>query len=270
MANITVHGTVSVVVSEDEMEAKLFFIPEQEGERWDVMALDRLIRTHEIHPVPVRSLENILERMAKAQEPFDAVVCRGELPQAPVPERIAWANTPFPADIEAILEEVLREAGPPALYRMHGASGAEAEPEKLAVDGPYSTRYAEKGTAAGRIDPARPGKDGKNIFGKLAPPPEIEASEILFGTGLEIRKNYVVPSVTGILRIGSGWADVVPLPQPSWSIELGGDGGGNLFLSYTPGHSRYPRPSAETIFENAEPPAGMVLVSAAELDAALE
>ncbi|MDR2515928.1 MAG: FapA family protein [Spirochaetaceae bacterium] len=269
MANITAHGTVSVVISEDEMEAKLFLIPESQGERWGVMELDRLIRTHRLSPVPARDLESILERLAKTREPFNAVICRGEPPLPPVPERIAWANMPFPADIEAILEEVLREAGPPELYRMHGASGTDAVPEQLSVDpGSYGTRYAEKGTAAGRLDPARPGKDGKDIFGRLTPPPEIEAAEILFGTGLEIRKNYVVPSVTGILRIGNGWADVVPLPQPSWSIELGD--GGNLFLSYAPGHSRYPRPPAETIFENAEPPPGMVLVSAAELNAALE
>jgi uncharacterized protein (DUF342 family) len=290
-SNTTARGDVSISIDEEEVEARLFFTPNAQGKEWSVVLLDALIRQRQIPPVSIQALEQFLETAAGKQEPLDLLIARGQTPSAPVPERVTWAVNPIPEDSAPIAAEVLAAAGPPEVYQTHTErvkkervvkkpgflSKGETETywdektvqEKIDVDPTVrETRYAEQGKAVGTITPARPGKSGKNIYGKLLNPYELDEDGILFGIGLEQRKNDIIPLVTGVLRIGSGWADVVPIPQPSWELDLGNDGV-SLFLTYTPGHHLYPRPEAWDILADADPPDPAMLMDAAELDAAL-
>ncbi|MDR1908497.1 MAG: FapA family protein [Spirochaetaceae bacterium] len=292
MANTAVIGDVSIFVDEQELEARLFFVPSAGGEEWSAITLDALIRKKQLPSVPMQALEQFLEKAALSREPADMVLCQGYAPVEPVPERIAWAKSPIPDEIEPFAGPILEEAPPPELYRVRTKQvrrerqirkpgllgGKETETyweeeqaqEPVEVDPEVQeTRYAERGKTIGTVVPGKPGKSGKNIYGKLLNPGELPEATVLFGAGLEQRGNEIVPTVTGILRLGRGWADVVAIPQPSWSLEMGSDES-SLFLSYSPGHALYPRPRAKDILAGAGAPDPALLVDAAELDAELE
>jgi hypothetical protein len=292
-ANV-IHGTVSVVIDDDAMKARLVFVPGKNHEEiWNAMSLDSLIRKPRLPAVPVKVLEHFLAQIAGSRQPCEAVICQGQEPSAAVPEQPVWIKTPLSGETACVAEAILSQAGPPEIYRTRtrrvkkqrkvkkpGRPAAVetwfediAVQEKVAVDPDVLETYAaERGKAAGSLIPAQGGKPGKNIYGQLVKPVEAEKpGELLFGIGLELHQNTIIPVVTGILRIGQGWADVVPVPEAWWSMEIGEDGTG-LYLDYTPGHPLIAHPKASEILAHAVAPpfSGAALIGENELDRLLD
>jgi hypothetical protein len=112
-------------------------------------------------------------------------------------------------------------------------------------------RYALKRTCLGIFHPQKPGKPGKNVFGRPIPPSVIEDTAFLLAETFYKERNEVKSSLTGILRCGKNWADVIPFAKPSWEVAKGSDGY-SLFLRFESGDARFNLPSGNEIIEKAK------------------
>jgi hypothetical protein len=102
-------------------------------------------------------------------------------------------------------------------------------------------------------------------------PPPLELREFLLGHGLVRRNDEIHATVSGILRIGDNWADVVPLAKSSWEITFGQDGV-TLYLRFSPGNAAFPPPPAREILAAASSdgnPDSPVLIESGRLENAM-
>ncbi|MDR2069592.1 MAG: FapA family protein [Spirochaetaceae bacterium] len=280
MANIIAKGTASIVINAQETEAKLVFAPDPEGLGWDIDALLKLIGEQRLSPLPQpKTLEPFLQKAAKAKtkEPVESVIFEGVPPEAALPEQITWEALPVPADVAPHAEALLAKAPAPELYqtRIEKIKHEQVvkKPAKLPFMPPKEevvltwdkketreavtvnpgikeTKYAEKGKKLGTFIPAKPGKPGKNVFGRPVPPPVLQDGAFHLGAGLVREKNEIRSLYSGVLRIGENWADLIPLAKPVWSVAPGSDGV-TLFLKFEPGDRVFPPPRASDILTAA-------------------
>jgi uncharacterized protein (DUF342 family) len=273
-------GTASVVINPQETEVKLIFIPDPEGLGWDIDALFKMIGEQRLSPPPQpKILEPFLQKAAKAKtkDPIESVIFEGIPPEAALPEQIAWEPLPVPADIAPHAAAALAKAPAPELYQTRTEKikheRVVKKPAKLPFMPPKEevvvtwdkketqeavtvnpeikeTKYAEKGKKLGTFIPAKPGKPGKNVFGRPTPPAILKDGGFHLGTGLGREKNEIRSLYSGILRIGENWADVIPLAKPVWSVSPGSDRV-TLFFKFEPGDLAFPPPKASEILAAA-------------------
>jgi len=299
MAAVLATGSASISVNSDETEAKLLFAPDPNGDAWDAAAVNKLAADKNLGAYPdQKALETFLSKASKAKtsEPLEMVYAQGLLPEKPVPEKVNWADLPVPPDMAPHQEETLKKAGPPQVYRItvekikhestvkkpHSLIPGKEETsvtwekketrEKVEVNAEVlEVKYAEKGTVLGTVTPPVPGKSGKSIFARPIPPETMDNTNFLLGDGITRGKNELTATVSGFVRIGGNWADIVPLAKHSYKINTGSDGL-TLFFSFQPGDKRFPPPTGEQILAEAAvmgADAGS-LVNPAELDNAID
>ncbi|MDR2111151.1 MAG: FapA family protein, partial [Spirochaetaceae bacterium] len=194
-----------------------------------------------------------------------------------VPEQIVWEALPIPADVAPHAAAFLAKAPAPELYQTRVEKIKHEQvvkkPSKLPFIPPKEevvvtwdkkeireavkvnpeikeTKYAEKNKKLGTFIPAKPGKPGKNVFGRPIPPAIPQDAAFHLGTGLVREKNEIRSPYSGVLRIGENWADVIPLAKPVWTVAPGSDGV-TLFLKFEPGDPVFPSPMASEILEAA-------------------
>ncbi|MDR2109877.1 MAG: FapA family protein [Spirochaetaceae bacterium] len=296
MAVVIAKGDASIIINAQETEAKLCFVPNSGGLGWDTDAVCKLAGENHLSPPPSpQTLEPFLRKASKAKEPMELVLYEGVPPENPVSENVVWAELPFPGDILPLKEEVLSQAGGPELYRIKTEKIKREtivkKPNKLPFLPPKEevvvvwdkretreavevnpeikeTRYAERDKKLGTISPPKPGKPGKNVFGRPIPPVQQGDSAFLLGRGLLRDKNDIRAEYGGILRIGENWADIIPLAKPSWNIAPGSDGV-TLFLKFSPGDPRFPVPTGEEILGSVQGTDAAALVGPGEVDEAI-
>ncbi|MDR0452393.1 MAG: FapA family protein [Treponema sp.] len=299
MAAVTIRGDVSITVSPDETEAKLVFVPGRAAARsWDTVAINRLIKDAGISGVNQEKLESFLFKTAYSRAAAEFTLAEGIKPEEPSPERAVWDRIDFPPDIRPLVKEVLSKAGPPSLSRakterfktekvvqkpggLPFLSPKEEKvvswdkrmvPEPVQVDpAVLKVGFAERGLRVGALKPPTAGRPGKTIFGKRIMPAALEVREFLLGYGLVRGNDEIRSTVSGILRIGGNWADVVPLAKSSWEITIGQDGV-TLYLRFSPGNAAFPPPPAREILTAASAsgdPDSPVLIGSGELEEAM-
>ncbi|MCL2319008.1 MAG: FapA family protein [Treponema sp.] len=296
-------GSASISIDPQELEARLVFIPDPSGTEWDAAAVSRLAADKRLsaHPDP-KALELFFQKAAKAKTaaPLELSLCQGIAPENPVSETISWEPLPIPGDMAALQKEALANAGPPVIFRTKverikhekkvkkpGALPFMPVKEEIVVSwerketreevavNPEAReiKYADKGTKLAVLSPSSPGKPGKSIFGRPIPPKPAD-EPCLLGKGIARSKNELSAMVSGFLRIGENWADMVPLSKPSWRINTGIDGL-TLFFHFEPGDSRFAPPTGEEVLAAAASAGSMAaaadgtMVSAGELDKAI-
>ncbi|MDR1902571.1 MAG: FapA family protein [Treponema sp.] len=279
MANANAKGNVSITINSDETEAKLVFTPDEKGSEWDVAAVNKLIgENHLAPPLLPKVLDPFLLKASRSKQPLDMVIFNGVPAEDAVNEAVNWEEgLATPADIAALKDETLSNAGKPELYRtkierikketvVKKASPLPFLPgkeevvvnwekketkEAVEVDAAVKdVKYVEKGKKLGVIFPSKPGKPGKSVFGKPIQPASKGDSTFFLGSGLVRNRSDINALESGFLRIGEGWADIVPLSKHSWEINKGADGI-TLFLKFSPGDPRFPVPAGEEIIAEA-------------------
>jgi uncharacterized protein (DUF342 family) len=289
-------GSAVISINAQETEARLVFTPDSEAEGWDPAAINKLASESQLGAYPnPKDLEAFLSKAARAktQTPLEMVYAQGIEPEAPKNEQVSWEALPIPDDMAPLQDETLGKAKAPEIYRIkiekikHEKKVAKAGAlsfmpgkeevsvswekketrEKVDVDpGFKDIKYADKGVKLGTITPSIPGKAGKNIFGRPIQP-KFEDGTFFLGNGIYREKNDLLARVSGFVRIGENWADIVPLARPSYSISTGIDGI-TLFLNFEPGDKRFASPKAEEIIAAAieKGAAENSLVGAEEID----
>jgi len=296
MAAVLATGSASISVNQQETEARLIFTPNPDGDAWDAAAVNKLAAEKNLGANPdQKAVETFLSKASKAKntEPLEMVYAQGILPEKPVPEKVNWAALPVPADMAPYQEDTLKKAGLPQVFRVTvekikhestvkkpGSSGKDAAAvtwekketrEKVNVNAKViEVKYAEKGTVLGTVSPPVPGKSGKSIFARPIPPEILENANFLLGNGITRVKNELTAGMSGFVRIGDIWADMVPLAKHTYKINTGSDGV-TLFFNFEPGDKRFAPPKGEQILAEAVAMGGREenLVGAAELDNAI-
>ena len=298
MAAVIVSGSASISINPQETEARLVFAADPSGDGWDVAAVNKLALDNQIKvQTDPKTIEGFLHKASKSSAPMELILCQGIPPEEQVNEAVKWEALPVPGDMAPFQNQALASAGAPAIIRIRvekikhekTVKKAGALPfmpakeevvvswerketrEEVAVDpAAKEIKYAEKGTKIGTITPSTPGKPGKSIFGRPIPPRMAGDGACLLGEGINREKNELLAAVSGFIRIGENWADIVPLAKPSYKINTGFDGV-TLFLTFVPGDPGFAPPTGEEILAAAAAngAAEGSLVSAGELDEAI-
>jgi uncharacterized protein (DUF342 family) len=300
MANIIAKGNAVIAANSQETEAKLVFTPDPEGLGWDVDAVNKLAGENNLSPpLNPKELEPFLQKAsrAKTRDPMEMVIYRGIPPEEPVPETAAWETLPVPGDMAPFQEEALSKAGLPKLFRVKVEKikiekkvkkpsplpfmpakeetvitwdRKETRQEVTVHAGECEIKYADKGKKLGTLTPAKPGKPGKSVYGRPLQPSMLPDGGFLLGDGIVRDKGDLIAQVSGFIRIGENWADMVPLAKPSWETYTGSDGV-TLFFRFSPGDKRFKTPTGEEILADAKNKgaAAEILIEAAALDEAI-
>ncbi|MDR2314365.1 MAG: FapA family protein [Spirochaetaceae bacterium] len=291
-------GIAELIINQDETEAKLLFTPAADGLGWDTDAVLKLAREKNLSPLPdPGDLEKFIQKAARAKAPMETRMAAGEAPAPAAPETVSWETLAIPREIEPFKEAVLAKAGAPSLFRTRSEKvkrntlvkkpgkfpflkpreevvaiwEKQEIKEPLHVDPKVKDlRYAGRNKKIGILAASKPGKPGKNIYGRPIVPPAPEDSLFYLGAGIRKEKNELWSDYSGFLRIGENWADLVPLEKPDWELKLGSDGL-TLFLNFYPGDSRFPLPEAKRILEEALKKGAPedILVEPGEIDLAI-
>ena len=300
MAVVFAKGSASIAIDPQGIEARLVFTPDPDGHGWDVAAVNKLAAERSLSAFhDQKALEVFLLKASKAKnrEPLEMVFVQGVPPEEPVGETVSWEALPEPADMAPYREETLAKAGPPQIYRVKvekikhekkvkkaGALPFMAAKEEIAVfwekketkekvevnTVPIDIRYAERGAKLGTVSHSYPGKPGKSVFGRPVPPQALGAESFLLGNGISKEKNELYAELSGFIRIGENWADIVPMAKHLWGVNTGMDGL-TIFFRFESGDPRFPLPTGEEILAAAIAQGAKKdgLISAKEIDQAI-
>lgn len=278
MAGTVVKGAVSIEIDAREIEAKLRFAPSKDGEDWNAERVLQLAGQLRLVPAPTpRVVDELLQKLGKSKEPVSAVLIRGTPPEEPVGEQVAWSDLPIPEDLKPAVEERLRTAKAPVLYRVRVEKikretvvkkpnalpflppkeevvvtyDKKETKEAAAVDPALlDSAYAEAGQKIGTLIAPKPGKPGKGVYGKTIPAMVLPDPAFLTGDGIVRDKSELRAAVSGVLRIGANWADLVPLTKPKWSVDRSPDGT-SFLLRFEPGDPIFPVPNGADVLAAA-------------------
>ncbi|MDR2072921.1 MAG: FapA family protein [Spirochaetaceae bacterium] len=291
-------GTAELIINQDETEAKLLFTPAADGLGWDADAVVKLAREKNLSPLPAPGdIEKFIQKAARAKASMETILVMGEAPEPAEGETVVWETLAIPPDIAPFKETILGKAGEPSLFRtriekvkritlvkkpgkfpfLKPKEEVATVWEKREIKEPVHAapevqdlRYAGRNKKLGILAAAKPGKPGKNVYGRSIAPPAPEDPLFYLGTGIRKEKNELWADYSGFVRIGKNWADLAPLAKPDWELTLGSDGV-TLFLNFYPGDSHFTLPQAETILEEARKKGAPeeVLVEPGEIDLAI-
>ncbi len=270
-------GELKLQVDELGLEAVFRFIPDATGgASWNTDSLVRILSEARVPSPPVASLEKAVDAFSRAKAPILVTVAKGHPPIPGSPESVQWEPPEAEAEYDAFRDRLCAQAGPPQLFTVRIERIAREKvitkpaalpflPPKRETVTEYEKRevrdavqvnpavrasfWSPAGKLLGKIQPARPGKPGINLFGKPIPAP-VEDRPFALGQGLSRSKGEVLCERAGFVRYGDGWADLVPFDAHQWSVRLSTDGATAL-LDFRPGHTQLPAPDAQAILTQA-------------------
>ncbi|HUW41624.1 MAG TPA: FapA family protein [Rectinemataceae bacterium] len=276
MSQNAAKGDLTLTIEENELEATIRFVPDPNGAEWTSEKLLRIFMDARIGGWSPKRAEELIQKLSRSRSAALEVVAKGEAPQPPVPEIPEWTDLPVPSELADAAAALLAESPPPILFRVKAETvrvektvkkpGAlpflPPRLEKVTVaerrekrervypdETVLSFGYARRGERVGILSIAKPGKQGKSIFGQPLPSP-VDGGPFCLGAGILRQKNELLAEADGIVRRGERWIDLIPLSEHSWSVECSPDGVSYL-LSYTPGDRRLAAPSAAEVLAKA-------------------
>ena len=110
--------------------------------------------------------------------------------------------------------------------------------------------YAVSGQRLGILAPGKPGKPGKDVFGNIILPDD-KVSEYYPGNGVSIERNEIKATVSGFLRRGNNWVDIIPFDRHEWDVFLSKDKN-TCLLKFHPGDALAIPPSPVDVLQKAE------------------
>ncbi|HON89257.1 MAG TPA: FapA family protein [Spirochaetales bacterium] len=276
MGDFSIKGKITIYFDTLYVEAKLIFVPDPSGETYNAESLNSILTAAGLRANQAQ-LEKIIVNFSRAKGQTSELIAKGEMPIEWQPETVVWEQLPEKPDFEKFKLEVLKNSAPPVFYKtiieqvpiskkttdsaMFGLIKKEKtetvieKKEKriqLHVKDPQMLKavWIKQGTVAGTLYPAKPGKNGKDVFGKVIKIEPPENLNFLLGEGLKVEKNQIITQIDGFLRIGKQWADIIPFADHSWSLKKAADGI-SILLDFFPGYRLLPVPSVSQILDEA-------------------
>jgi len=255
-------GSIAVLTDVYHLEAKLALSREGDLE-YDEGALVRVLAdagvTFGFDPEAVVAAVWSFQKSKEASA--EVVVARGEAPVPPTGETWEWEpSLSLPDEQKGLAARVVKSGGQPEVFQVRvekvkvqkkvagkgGLFGPGQEEiqtviesrevrEKVLVDpNPLKVFWVDADAKVATVLAPRAGQPGKDLAGKSIPAPSGKASAFFLGAHLSRQKNDVLASISGFLRIGRNWVDVVPHRAHRWSVTYSSDKT-SAFLSFDPG-----------------------------------
>ncbi len=276
MGDFSIKGKVTLYFDTLYVEAKLIFVPDPGGETYTAETLNSILTSAGLRASHAQ-LEKTIVNFSRAKAQVSELIAKGEMPVEWQGETVEWEPLPENPDFEKFKLEVLKNAAPPVFYKtvieqvpvtkkttdsaIFGLIKKEKtetiieKKEKriqVHISDPQMLKamWIKRGTVAGILGPAKPGKNGKDVFGKVIKVEPPENLNFLLGEGLRLEKNQIISQVDGFLRIGKQWADIIPFADHSWSLKKAADGI-SILLDFFPGYRLLPVPSVSQLLDEA-------------------
>lgn len=277
---IEVTGNVVITVDDEGIEAKVAFVRQPEGPKWNLQRiLDELTAKGIKEGISHREIRERLEIISKKGLAEDTFVAASGLPvEQPAAGRLTVSDLPVPEDMKEVAARVARNAGPPSITvqrtetvkrqkqiakksklpfgkpKTETVEVTENQPvtEKIYVDPAIEGHgYASSGTKVGDLTEAVAGSPGRSVYGEILHARVLPDSSFHLAEGIEKRGNEAYATTEGIVRWGRNWADLVLFSRHAWNVSLSPDQA-TCRLTLHPGSPELPAPPAAEIIAAAE------------------
>jgi len=276
MAMPVAKGNASLTVDDRALEARLVFTPAADGADWSPDKIVKLTLDARLSGMSPKRAEDLVGKFSRAKAPVTEILAKGTEPEDARPEEAEWAELPIPDEVRGLIDRILAASDPPELWKIvtktikaekkvvHKAALPFLPPktEIVTTQEKVESRervwpdpelvkigLARKGERVGLLSSAKPGKPGKDIFGKPIPSGG-EASTFVLGQGLSRNKNELLAEDDGILRAGRLWAELLPFAAHRFEVRRATDGT-SFVLDYWPGHGELAAPDPAAILAKA-------------------
>ncbi len=262
-------GNLKLSISPDATEAGLEFTPDKDGPTWSRENIIALLKEKSVlDSVNPANLENAIRQFSGAsQGNHSMVIAQGVRPEPSVDSTLVWEELPLPESVKETAEQLAREAPPPRIYDstgtkteaqrkvgLHQTSGGEkADTQYRGIKvSPEINKiaYAEKGQKIAAYSPPLPGTPGMNIYGRPVAPAAPKRQQFYLGENISRRGNELYAGVSGIIRIGANWTDIIPHQAGYWRVYATEDGLDCLF-DFTPSTEEAERSASAAIRRQA-------------------
>ncbi len=271
-------GRISIETDDEALLAVLHFIPDENGIEIDAQSVNRLIAENKItYGFDRKELEQKIEKLLESNEEISITIAEGDHAEPLVPEEREWSELKIPEGLEEDVERFLKNAAAPEIWnteiekvpvektvkkkgilpfakdKTETVKDLVKKEKKVRVNvipDVIAAGWAEKEDKLADIIAAKPGKLGKDVYGKPIVPLSQE-DEFWLGTNTEKKGSSIIATETGIVRRGWNWIEVIPFKSHDWNLELSKDKN-TCLLNFNPGGEEVSLPDPAEIIKRAE------------------
>jgi uncharacterized protein (DUF342 family) len=253
-----IKGNLKLEIDELGLEARVTIVPDPDGAEVSPETVSKLLAERGIREGIVNEeIERAFRILARKRDPLTFSAAAGSPPVAAEPGRVVLEPSSLPAELAAVADRVLAAAPRPQVFPLSVAAvkdaslqaGTKSSVKGAQIDPTVSEiGYVKKGDLVGRVRPATLGKNGRSIYGRIVPFIRSTEGVSLLGSNLRVEQNNVLAGISGFLRRGVNWCDVVPYQHHEVTLYVDGT---SCYLSFVPGKGS-PPPSAKSVIEEAE------------------
>ncbi len=272
-----IKGNLKLEIDELGVEARVTVAPDSEGAEVSPETVMTLLAEKGVREgIDVDGIERAFRQLARKRSPVSFIAASGTPPKPAEPEGVVLEPMTIPENLKESAERILKNApGPeaflvreervkkekkilrkspipfiPARQETEIYWETKVAREKAAIDpAVLETGYARKDAVIARMRPAVSGKDGRSIYGRPIAAPRGAKAEFYFGENLSRVKAEIRAEVSGFLRSGADWCDIVAYRAGDFSVFREG---AVCRFSFTPGEEAAEPPSARSVLEEAE------------------
>lgn len=233
MDKLRFKGSVSVAFDPAKIEARFKLTRAGDG-LYDEPALMQLLADAGVVGADADEVSDAVLSFQKSKNTEEeVVVVRGTPPVPGTLEVWEWEDLgPLTDALKDAAPPVIKSAGAPDVFRTRvdrsGPKPREVRERVLVDPNPGAVAWVKTGDRVARVVPPKAGTPGKNVLGQSVPAPVTRAGAVFAGRGLTRRGAAVFADVSGFLRRGRDWADVVPYEAES----MGSDRDGSYAFRY--------------------------------------
>jgi uncharacterized protein (DUF342 family) len=276
---MAVKGDLKLEIDEQGIEVRITITPDENGADITTESIMAILAEKKVKSgIDPGAIDRAFRGFArKKTDPVTFVAAAGVPPQPPTPESVVFEPLPIPERLASVAARVIQKAEPPRGFRLREEriktekkvlkkaalpflplrEQVEVVVEKrlireaVAIDANVSeTGYVTQGNIVARMRPGKQGKEGKSVFGRLVQAPRPEQDGFLFLQGVTRTGAEAKADVTGFLRRGPNWCDVIPFRDHEITVTRSRDGMTCLF-SFVPGDAAAPPPDPRDVLSRA-------------------
>jgi len=277
---MTIKGDLNLEIDEQGIEVRITIVPDENGDEISPESLQALLAEKRVRSgIDSEAIDKAFRTLLRKKiDPVSFIAAAGTPPQQPSPESVQFESSPIPPRLARIARSVLAAAPQPRGFRVREEKvrtekkvlkkGAlpflrakeqievvmekKTIREEVKIDPSVTeTGFVGQGYLVARVQPGKPGREGRSVFGRLVPAPRLDQQGYLFCNGLIRAGSEVKATVTGFLRKGANWCDVVAFRDHAIELVASADHQ-TCLLSLVPGDPSIPAPDVTEILDRAQ------------------
>jgi len=277
---VKIKGNLELDIDEQGLQARVTVTPDENGAELSPEGILALLKEKGVKEgVNSDAVDKAFRTLGKKRtEPLTFVAAQGAMPLAPTPETTVCEPFQIPEGIKGIRDRLLAKAGIPEIWEIKEEKIKKERkvlkkqalpflPPKEEIEVFFEKKetrnkvlinpeilevgYFAKDSLIAKVAASKPGKQGKNIMGRIIPAPQPQKSSLAVGSGVKRTGNEIRAEADGFVRRGDTWFDLLPFREHALSVHASPDKTSCL-LSFTPGDAEAPAPDVEKVLAEAE------------------